>query len=160
VREADEKGVSPGADDLVTLFNQFGPAVILIDELVAYARNIYDTPERLPAGSFDSNITFIHALTDAVDRSERSQLVTSIPESDIEIGGEGGRAVLDRIGHLFARVEDIWRPVSAREGFEIVRRRLFSPIRDENACDSVCRAFIQLYDENPSDFPTECRESS
>lgn len=159
VREADEKGVSPGADDLVTLFNQFGPAVILIDELVAYARNIYDTPERLPAGSFDSNITFIHALTDAVDRSERSQLVTSIPESDIEIGGEGGRAVLDRIGHLFARVEDIWRPVSAREGFEIVRRRLFSPIRDEKACDAVCRAFIQLYDENPSDFPTECRES-
>lgn len=160
VKEADEKGVSPGADDLVTLFNQFGPAVILIDELVAYVRNLYGIPERLPAGSFDSNITFIHALTDAVDRSERSQLVTSIPESDTEIGGEGGRAVLDRIGHLFARVEDIWRPVSAREGFEIVRRRLFSPVKDEIARDKVCRAFIQLYDENPSDFPTECRESS
>ena len=159
VKEADQKGVSPGADDLLTLFNQFGPTVILIDELVAYVRNIYDTPERLPAGSFDSNITFVHALTDAVDRSEQSQLVTSIPESDIEIGGEGGQAVLDRIGHIFARVEDIWRPVSAREGFEIVRRRLFSPIRDEAARDVVCRAFVQLYDGNPSDFPSECRES-
>ena len=159
VNEADAKGVSPGADDLVTLFNQFGPAVILMDELVAYVRNIYETSERVPAGSFDSNITFVHALTDAVDRSERSQLVTSIPESDTEIGGEGGRAVLERIGHIFARVEDIWRPVSAREGFEIVRRRLFSPIRDEAARDAVCRAFTQLYDENPSDFPSECRES-
>ena len=159
VKEADENGVSPGADDLVTLFNHFGPAVILIDELVAYVRNIYDSPERLPAGSFDSNMTFVHALTDAVDRSERSQLVTSIPESNIEMGGAGGQAVLDRIGHLFARVEDIWRPVSAREGFEIVRRRLFSPIKDEAARDVVCRAFVQLYDENPSDFPSECRES-
>ena len=41
VRAADEKGVAPGAHDLVTLFNQFGPAVILIDELIAYVRNIY-----------------------------------------------------------------------------------------------------------------------
>jgi predicted AAA+ superfamily ATPase len=41
VREADEKGVAPGANALVAVFNRFGPAVILIDELVAYARNIY-----------------------------------------------------------------------------------------------------------------------
>ena len=159
VRAADEKGVAPGANDLVTVFNQFGPAVILIDELIAYVRNIYRV-NGLPAGSFDANLTFVHSLTEAVKRSERSQLVASIPESDIEIGGKGGQAALERIGHTFSRLEDVWRPVGAREGFEIVRRRLFSPVKDEVTRDAVCRDFIQLYSENPSDFPTECREAS
>ena len=159
VRAADEKGVAPGANDLVTVFNQFGPAVILIDELIAYVRNIYSV-SGLAAGSFDSNLTFVHSLTEAVKRSEQSQLVASIPESDIEIGGEGGQAALDRIGNTFSRLEDVWRPVGAREGFEIVRRRLFSPVKDEAARDAVCRDFIQLYSENPSDFPAECREAT
>lgn len=157
VRAADESGVAPGASDLVTILNRFGPAVILIDELVAYARNIYGVND-LPSGSFDSIMTFVHALTEAVRRSDRCQLVASIPESDIEIGGEAGQAALERIEHTFGRLEDIWRPVGAREGFEVVRRRLFSPVRDETVRDAVCREFIRLYDENPSDFPTECRE--
>ena len=159
VRAADEKGVAPGANDLVTLFNQFGPAVILIDELIAYVRNIYGV-NGLPAGSFDANLTFVHSLTEAVNRSKQSQLVASIPESDIEIGGEGGQAALERIGNTFSRLEDVWRPVGAREGFEIVRRRLFSPVKDEETRDAVCREFIQLYAENPSDFPAECREAT
>lgn len=158
VRAADEKGVAPGANDLVAVFNQFGPAVILIDELIAYVRNIYGV-SGLPAGSFDANMTFVQSLTEAVNRSEQSQLVVSIPESDIEIGGEGGQAALERIGNTFGRLEDVWRPVGAREGFEIVRRRLFSPVKDEQARDAVCRRFVQLYSENPSDFPTECREA-
>ena len=74
-------------------------------------------------------MTFVHSLTEAVNRSEQSQLVATIPESDIEIGGEGGQAALERIGHTFSRLENVWRPVGAREGFEIVRRRLFSPVQ-------------------------------
>lgn len=158
VRSADEKGVAPGANALVKVFDQFGPAVILIDELIVYVRNIYGV-NGLPAGSFDANLTFVHALTEAIERSDRSQLVASIPESDIEIGGEGGQAALERIRHTFGRLEDVWRPVGAREGFEIVRRRLFSPVKDEEARDAVCRRFVQLYSENPSDFPAECREA-
>ena len=157
VKAADENSVAPGAHVLATVFDQFGPAVILIDELVAYARNIYGV-DGLPAGSFDSIMTFVQSLTEAMKRSARCQLVASIPESDIEIGGEAGQEALDRIEHTFGRLEDIWKPVGAREGFEVVRRRLFSPVDDETARDAVCRRFIRLYDENPSDFPAECRE--
>ena len=88
VKAADKKSVAPGANDLTTLLNEFGPAIILIDELVAYTRNIYGV-NGLPAGSFDANLTFVQSLTEAVKNAERSQLVASIPESDIEIGGEG-----------------------------------------------------------------------
>lgn len=159
VKEADEKSVAPGTNDLTKLLNQFGPAVILIDELVAYARNIY-VKDDLPAGSFDSNLTFVQSLTEAVKRSDRSQLIASIPESDIEIGGDVGQATLARIEAIVGRLENIWRPVGANEGFEIVRRRLFSQVKDTAARDKVCRAFIKLYDDNPSDFPSECRETT
>ena len=158
VKAADKKSVAPGANDLTTLLNEFGPAIILIDELVAYTRNIYGV-NGLPAGSFDANLTFVQSLTEAVKNAERSQLVASIPESDIEIGGEAGQAALARIQQTIGRLEGIWRPVGADEGFEIVRRRLFSPVKDQTARDAVCRAFTQLYDENPSDFPVECRDA-
>ena len=158
LKAADQKSVAPGTNDLIALLNAFGPAIILIDELVAYTRNIYGV-NGLPAGSFDANLTFVQSLTEAVKNAERSQLVASIPESDIEIGGEAGQAALERIQHTIGRLEGIWRPVDADEGFEIVRRRLFLPIKDQTKRDTVCRAFTQLYDENPADFPVECRET-
>ncbi len=157
--DADKKGVAPGADDLVELFDHFGPAIILIDELIAYVRNIYGKDD-LPAGTFDSMMTFIQSLTEAAKRSKRSIVVASIPESDIEIGGEGGKFALDRIENIFGRLEAIWKPVGALEGFEIVRRRLFATVQDATARDETCRAFSRLYDENPADFPQECREGT
>lgn len=159
VEEADTRGVAPGADDLVHILDRFGPAVVLIDELVAYARNLYERAG-LPAGSFDSNMTFVQSLTEAARRSRRSLIVASIPESNTEIGGEGGKAALERIEHTFGRLEAIWKPVDALEGFEIVRRRLFTTVKDEAARDEVCRAFSCLYAENSADFPQECREGT
>ena len=41
-----------------------------------------------------------------------------------------------------------------------VRRRLFKEIADQDALDAVCRAFAQMYRENPDDFPVGCRELS
>lgn len=157
VRSADRKGVPPGSDALRGLFDACGPCLILIDELVAYARKIYGV-DGLPAGSFDAVQTFIQELTEAVRASRNTVLVATIPESDIEIGGDAGRETLERIEHTFGRMEAVWKPVGSEEGFEVVRRRLFLPIDDEPARDEVCRAFSTLYRENGADFPAECRE--
>lgn len=159
VAEADRMGVSPGANDLVQLFDEFGPALVLIDEFIAYARNIYGV-DGLAAGSFDANMTFVQALTEAAKRSRRSLVVASIPESKVEIGNEAGQAALERIEHIFGRLEAIWQPVGAQESFEIVRRRLFKPITDEAARDATCRAFVKLYDSNADQFPPECGEGA
>ena len=157
MRSADRKGVPPGSDMLHGLFDACGPCLILIDELVAYARKIYGV-DGLPAGSFDAVQTFIQELTEAVRASRNTVLVATIPESDIEIGGDAGRETLARIEHTFGRMEAVWKPVGSEEGFEVVRRRLFLPIDDEPARDEVCRAFGALYRENGADFPAECRE--
>lgn len=55
-------------------------------------------------------------------------------------------------------MEAIWKPVAADEGFEIVRRRLFLPCKDENSRDMVCREFSQMYQSNSTDFPTDAKE--
>ena len=91
--------------------------------------------------------------------SRNTVLVATIPESDIEIGGDAGRETLARIEHTFGRMEAIWKPVGSEEGFEVVRRRLFLPIDDEPARDDTCRAFGALYREGRGDFPAECREA-
>ncbi len=158
IRAADRRGVPPGSDALRELFDACGPCLVLIDELVAYARKIHGV-EGLPAGSFDAIQTFIQELTEAVRASRNTVLVATIPESDIEIGGEAGRETLARIEHTFGRMEAIWKPVGSEEGFEVVRRRLFLPLDGESSRDDVCRAFSALYRENRGDFPAECPEA-
>ncbi len=157
VKEADKKGVSPGSVALKSLFDACGSCLILMDELVAYARSIYGVPG-LPAGSYDNFITFIQQITEAARASQSSLVVASIPESDSELGGDAGRNALNAIEHTFGRMEVIWKPVAANEGFEVVRRRLFLDCKNEAARDMVCAKFSQMYYNNPTDFPPEARE--
>ena len=157
VKEADKKGVSPGSEALKNLFDEAAPCLILMDELVAYAKKLYGASS-LPAGTFDNFIIFIQELTEAARSSKNSLVVASIPESDIEIGGEAGKTALLAIEHHFARMESIWKPVAANEGFEVVRRRLFLDCKDPNGRDAVCSKFSQMYNQNQSDFPLEARE--
>lgn len=167
VKESDKRAVSPGSETLKNLFDACGPCVVLIDELVAYARKI-GGKQNLPAGTFDDLMVFIQELTEAARASQNSLVVASIPESEIEYEGnlgldlneeEGfGKRALTRIEHTFGRMESIWKPVAADEGFEIVRRRLFLPCKDEAARDSVCMEFSRMYQGNATDFPSNVKE--
>jgi len=162
VAEADQTGVSPGSDSLRELFKLAAPCLVLIDEWVAFVRQLYDV-SGLPAGSFDANLTFAQALTEAARAVDRVLVVATLPSSDIEIGGEAGKEALARLSNTFQRVETAWRPASAEESFEIVRRRLFQPISDPDlfaARDAVARAFVQMYGSQAAEFPSQCREAT
>ena len=156
VRTADEKSVSPG-DSLRLLFKKFSPCLVLIDEWVAYARQLYNKSD-LPAGDFDAHFTFAQTLSESAKLAGNTLLVVSIPASQNEIGGEGGQAALERLKNVLERVETSWRPANTEEGFEIVRRRLFQPITDAElftARDTVVRAFADEYRKSPQEFPSE-----
>ncbi|NVM22696.1 MAG: ATP-binding protein, partial [Desulfobacterales bacterium] len=157
VDDADYRGVAPGGQTLNELFDMVGPCVILVDELVAYVRNI-GRSRGLPGGTFDSNMTFIQNLTEALKRAPNALLVAAIPESNIEVGGPEGLQVLQRVEKTFERISITWTPAEAYESFEIVRRRLFGYVQDEGAKETTCSAFARLYRNNPGDFPVECRE--
>jgi predicted AAA+ superfamily ATPase len=140
IAKDDERATSPG-DVLRELFVEYGPCLVLIDEWVAYARQLHDQSD-LPAGGFETQFTFAQALTESAKLAKNCLLVVSLPASDsagsphaqvddVEVGGIRGREALDRLRNVVGRVESSWRPATAEEGFEIVRRRLFEPIAGE-----------------------------
>ena len=154
IADNDKKGIAPGSNLLEKIFKQCAPSLILIDEWVAYLRQIYRI-ENLPSGSFDANLSFVQSLTEAVKASPKTLLVASLPASQIEVGGEGGQEALARLKQTFSRVESSWRPASQEESYEIVRRRLFKEISGNlfPHKDNTLKQFAKLYRDNPSDFP-------
>ena len=163
VETADRAGTNPGSA-LQDLFKTYGPAVILIDEWVAYARQLPVDPERqrLPAGDFDTQFTFAQALVEAAAAVDNVVVLVAIPASDIEVGGELGREALQRLRLVVGRLAHQWQPATPDESFEIVRRRLFDPMPEENyrVRDRVLEAFWDAYKKNPRDFPSETKEKA
>jgi len=169
VKADDEMATNPG-DVLRELFKEYGPCLILIDEWVAYARQLHDQSD-LPAGGFETQFTFAQALTESAKLAGNCLLVISLPASDIqgsphtqaddaEVGGIRGREALERLRNVVGRVESSWRPATAEEGFEIVRRRLFEPLAGPDAFkqrDVTARAFADLYHAQSAEFPPECK---
>lgn len=159
VREADESGTSPGKDVLRTVLEGCGPCVVLLDELLAYVRQ-FGEGKNLSGGSLDSNLSFLQALTEAVKLAPRAILLASLPESEVEAGSQQqGMAALRALEKTFGRVQALWKPVATEESFEIVRRRLFEPIRDEHARGLVCRAFAETYIAEGAKLPGETQET-
>ena len=169
VRVDDERATNPG-DVLRQLLTDYGPALILIDEYVAYARQLHDESD-LPAGSFETQFTFAQALSESAKLPPNCLLVISLPASDrpsdrsetddIEVGGVRGREALARLGNVIGRVDSSWRPASADESFEIVRRRLFQQISSDSFTtrDNVARAYLDLYSSKAEEFPAETKEA-
>lgn len=158
VANADRDGTSPGKEALTRLIQSAAPCVILVDELVAYIRQ-FEHGKHYVGGSFDSNISFIQALTEAMKSVPSAILLASLPESALEVGGAVGQQVLAALEKYFGRLESVWKPVAAEEAFEIVRRRLFDSIGNPSDVQATAQAFGALYRDHPHKFPSDVQEA-
>ena len=174
IRTDDQRATNPGAA-LGELLRRYGPALILVDEWVAYARQLEDRSD-LPAGSFETQFSFAQNLTESVKQVGNCLLVVSLPASsdrgetqwdsadamDEEVGGIRGRQALDRLRNVLGRVASSWKPATAEEGFEIVRRRLFQtmPAHHFKHRDLTARTFAAYYRQNGKAFPAACQEAA
>lgn len=179
VAEADATGTNPGGA-LRDLFAAYGPAVILIDEWVSYARQLNTRRQLddgslapLPAGAFETQFTFAQSLTQAAAAVPGTLLLVSIPASernesdddndrsstasDIEVGGAFGREALERLDNIVRRVAYQWAPAARDESYEIVRRRLFvQPSADQARQIAVAaRKFKLFYQKHTGEFPSD-----
>ena len=171
VAEDDLRATSPG-DALRELIARYAPCLILIDEWVAYARELHDTPD-LPGGSFETQFTFAQTLTESARLVPNAMVVISLPASattgsphtlsaadEMEVGGPRGAVALNSLKHVIGRVESFWRPASMEESFLIVRKRLFNELPPDRFRyrDDTARTFVEYYRQNKAEFPAECAE--
>ena len=163
VAKDDRNATNPGAK-LVELFERFGPALVLIDEWVAYARDLPTRADetRVAGGDFDTQFTFAQTLTEAAAAVKNALVLISIPSSNMEVGGEKGQQALEKLKNVVSRRATEWRAATTDESFEIVRRRLFEPLPHGSARqrDAVIRAYHDMYRNQPDHFPPETRETS
>jgi len=175
IKQDDLNGTSPG-DILREVFNECGPCLILVDEWVAYARQLPDQNDNqtkpLCGGGFEAQFSFAQALTESAKLAKNCLLLVSLPASDtagspharvedVEVGGVRGREALERLRNVVGRLESSWKPASAEEGFEIVRRRLFQQM-DTDSCkqrDVTARLFGDMYRSQKSEFPTDVQST-
>ncbi len=67
---------------LAELLQRFGPAVILMDETVAYLRQ-FQEGQSYVGGTYNANLSFLQALTEAASRVPGAMVLASLPESDM-----------------------------------------------------------------------------
>ena len=171
VADSDRDRTPPGVA-LHQLLAENSPALILVDEWVAYARTLVGRND-LAAGTFDDQFTFAQSLTEVVKGTPGAMLAISIPASESgedgdkiaagnaeEVGGTNGLEALSRLQNVVRRVADQWRPASPDESYHIVRQRLFQPA-DAEALASIsatAESFGNLYMKHSGEFPSESRK--
>ena len=155
IANSEKSGTNPGSERLIPILHAAAPCLILLDEVVAFAR-------QLRGLEYDAFHAFMQSLTEAAAAVDGVVIVGSLPESGAEVGDEQGYDALRRLEKIFGRVQSAWTPASGIETFEIVRRRLFQPLdaAGEKARDETVRAFRKFYRDNRADFPPEVREAA
>jgi hypothetical protein len=154
VMEAEAAGTNPASELIVEVLKLAGPRVILLDEVVAFAR-------QLPDNRFEAFLSFMQSLTEAAKMVPNVIVVGSLPESGVEAGGAKGLEALHRLERVFGRIGSPWLAANGDETYEIVRRRLFQQLdtEGEKARDETVKAFHGLYRNNPGEFPSFAKEA-
>ena len=153
---AEEAGTSPGGEALEKVLRAVGgPALVLLDEIVAYVK-------QLDGERYESNLAFFQSLTEAATRVPQALIVGSLPESEDESGGDRGRETLARLEKLFGRLQSSWQAAQGTETYAIVRRRLFQELDEGGikARDRTVEAYRRYYRENKKDFPAGVDEQA
>lgn len=169
VKDSDLSGTNPG-ENLRRLLESHGPAVILIDEWVAYARQLVNRTD-LAGGDLSTQQTFAQSLAQAVAATPQCMLLVSIPASaemkpgefvdgmvdDEEIGGANGREALTALLQIINRQAEQWRPAESNESFEIVRRRIFEEVgdADQEKIRLIAQTMRTFYSRNEDAFPPD-----
>jgi len=162
IAESDRQKTPPGKRAFADLFNSYGPCLILIDEWVAYARNLVSN-STLPAGTYDAQLTFAHELTESAKQASNTLILISVPQSREELGGSDGETACNGLKNVVSRIAKEWKAATGTESFKIVRRRLFEPIQnkeDGTSRDAVIRSYCDMYNFNKADFPEEARQTN
>jgi len=149
VEEHDKRRITPGREILEKIIEERKPLLILIDELAEYT---------VKAREFEDQIfAFCQELTEAIKASNQCALVCTLPSSAPY--GERGERVLSQLQRIFGRMQVIYTPVEGEELYQILRKRLFEDLGEENIRRLVAKKYFDLYQRLGKEVPHDVRET-
>lgn len=159
IRVNDENQVAPkGLFKQVLAMSQ--PALLLVDELADYCISA----SGISVGALtlsDQTTSFLQELTEAVASSDRCVLVATLPASVAEVASSPSAAqILGSLQARMARVGADTKPVADDEIYEVVRRRLFEDMGDEDQREAVISAYMSQYKKMAGELPSQANQTS
>ena len=158
VRKNDEQLIAP-AGIFKKVLQNYGPALILIDELADYcvkaaARKIGNT------SLADQTISFMQEFTEAVASTENCVAIITLPASVQEVANSPEAAsILSSLQSRVSRVGADTQPVAEDEIYEVIRRRLFEDIGDKAYIEKVANEYIGLYEQHWTELPSNAAKN-
>lgn len=136
------------------------PAIILMDEVLEYvtkAAGVKVGDSTLSAHT----MAFMQELTEAAASLEKVCIVVTLPSSILEHYDVSAEKLYKQLEKVAGRVEKIYSPVQENEIAQVIRRRLFSELKEAEA-KKIISGFIEYADKEgilPAGVqPSEYRE--
>ncbi len=148
--------VSPGREKFRQLLVKHTPVLILMDEVLEYATKAAGVKVEKSTLAAQS-IAFMQELTEMASSLDTVSLVVTLPSSIMEHYDEGAETLYQQLQKVAGRTEKIYTPVQENEITHIIRRRLFSTCKDDEA-----RALVQdfiAYAERDGILPADMQPS-
>ncbi|MFB6187986.1 MAG: DUF499 domain-containing protein, partial [Halobacteriaceae archaeon] len=113
IEDSDQDRIAPGKDKIVRVFDEVGPSVILVDELLQYALKA-KAVEIGESTLAEQTVSFIDELAKAVGTVENVFTILSLQASErYEMFGdpEAAEQMLNQIESKIERVDTVTRPI-------------------------------------------------
>ena len=159
IEKDDELKTAPGTNLLGQILEEAGPSVILIDEILSYLINASGV--KVGEGTLrGTTLTFLQQLTEAVSNCPHAVLVVALTSQLAEFLDENAERAYASLEKVMGRVETVKTPVEGQEIYEVIRRRLFEDLGDEQHRRATVDAYWKMYQELGDDVAATCKEPS
>lgn len=156
VKEHDQRRISPGKERINEILGRTGPTLILIDEILQYIVKA-NQAERSTQITEGQTLAFVQELSEAVGASPNCALVLTLPASVLEQYDVEAEKAWAKLQKILGRVETIYTPVEGIEIYEVIRKRLFEDLGEEESRKEVAEWYFELYQRLGNDVPPEVR---
>lgn len=153
IRVNDEKKTAPKGV-FKKVLEQCKPCLILIDELADYC--VSASAVKVEASNMsDQTVSFMQEITESIAGTDNCVLIATLPASAQELASSPiSSQILTALENRITRVGANMKPVEDDEIFEVVRRRLFEELGNEEEIEKVVSSYFILYQSLLSEIPS------
>lgn len=131
-----EGRTSPGREKLKALFKAHQPLLILMDEILQFTTKASGI--KVGDSTLASQVlAFIQELTGTIKSLDKSLLILTLPSSVLEHYDENAEKLFRQLSKITGRMEKVYTPVQEEEICQVIRRRLFSSIKEKESREVI-----------------------